>query len=112
MTFDKLLTAYRLQDTAEQGTMPKERLVKTFREWYGERNIGVTRTYAALGANRSVDLLARIWRNDEILPGDYIIPEDGNQYRVDFITHTKDEDGLEVSDLTLVRLEALYDVAE
>ena len=43
---------------------------------------------------------------------DYAVLEDGNQYRIDFIQHMDNEDGLPVTDLTLVRLEENYDVAE
>ena len=112
MIYEGLLTVYNLKNTAEKGLMPKEELVKLCEEYYGERTIGVTRQYAALGADRRVDLLLRIWRNNDVFPGQYVIPDDGMQYRIDFVQNTKDEDGLPVSDLTLVRLEKNYDVAE
>lgn len=112
MIFDGLLTLYTLTDTAEKGMMPHEQLVKLSDEYYGKRTVGLTRYYAALGANQRVDKLVRIWRNDQIETGNYAILEDNNQYRIDFIQHLLDDDGLEVTDLTLVRLDDHYDVAD
>lgn len=112
MIYDGLLTLYTLQNVAEKGLMPKDVLVEIGREYYGVRTVGVTRYYAALGANQSIDMLVRIWRNTEVKTGDYAVLEDENQYRINFIQHTTDEDGLNVTDLTLVRLESNYDVAE
>lgn len=106
------LNAYNLENIAEKGLMPAEKLVWVCDEYYEKRRIGVTRQYAALGADRRIDALLRIWRNDVFSPGMYVIPEDGKQYRIDFVQLTTDEDGLDVMDLTLIRLEENYDVAE
>lgn len=112
MIFQGKLTLYRLQDTAPKGMMPHEQLVQLSEEYYEERTVGVTRYYASQGANNRVDALVRIWRLDTVQTNDYAVLEDGNQYRIDFIQHTLDEDGLAVSDLTLVRLEDFYDIAD
>lgn len=111
MTFDKKLSLYSLRDTAEKGHMPAEKLVKYADEYYGERTVGYNRQYAALGADQRIDMLVRIWRNSAVRIGHYAILEDLNQYRIDFVQNLKDEDGLEVSDLTLRRLEDNYNVA-
>lgn len=111
MTFDKKLTLYSLQDTAEKGHMPVEKLVKYAEEYYGERTVGYNRQYAALGADQRIDMLVRIWRNNAVRIGHFSILEDGNQYRIDNAQNLKDEDGLEVTDLTLRRLEDNYNVA-
>lgn len=111
MIFEGLLSLYTLTDTAEKGMMPAEKLVKLSDEYYGNRSVGITRYYAALGVNHRVDRLVRIWRNDQVQVNDYVILEDGFQYRIDFVQHLLDEDGLEVTDLTLVRLDDHYDVA-
>ena len=111
MIFEGLLTLYTLKDTAEKGMMPHEQLVKLSDEYYGNRTVGITRYYAALGANQRVDRLVRIWRNNQVTTNDYAVLEDNNQYRIDFVQHLLDEDGLEVTDLTLVRLDDHYDVA-
>ena len=112
MIYEGMLTVYNLINTAPKGLMPREQLVKLCEEYYEERTIGVTRQYAAMGADKRVDLLLRIWENASVYPNQYVIPDDGMQYRIDFVQNTKDEDGLDVSDLTLVRLEENYDVAE
>lgn len=112
MIFDGYLTLYTLVNIAEKGLMPKDKLVAIGSEYYGVRTVGYNRYYAALGANQSVDMLVRIWRNTGVKIGDYAVLEDENQYRIDFIQHLTDEDGLNVTDLTLTRLESNYDIAE
>ena len=112
MRFDKLLTLYKLVNTAEKGLKPTYKLSWLSTEFYAERVVGYNRQYAALGANQSIDALVRIWRNMEIKANDYAVLEDENQYRISFVQHLTDEDGLEVTDLTLSRLESNYDVAD
>ena len=111
MNLPKRMTLYRLVNTAEKGLMPQYTLSKLSDEFYAERVIGYNRQYAAMGVNQRVDILARIWRNCMIRINDYAVLEDGNQYRIDFIQHMDNDDGLPVTDLTLVRLEENYDVA-
>lgn len=111
MTFDKLLSLYRLQNTADKGRMPDNRLVKISDEFYGERVVGYNRQYVAMGVNQRIDALVRIWKNACVRVNDFAILEDGNQYRVDMIQHLTDEDGLPVTDLTLTRMDDNYDVA-
>ena len=103
-----LVRLYTLTNTATSGFMPVEKLVSAGSAYYSARTGGVTRRYAALGANRDYDLIIRCW-NMTALPSDakYAIPEDGLQYRVDFAEPIYDEDAI---DLTLVRLEDNYDV--
>lgn len=110
MRFDHYLNLYKLKNTAEKGRKPAYSLVKFADGYYGERVVGYGRQYAAQGADQSIDALVRIWRNNEVRINDYAILEDGYQYRIDFVQHLLDEDGLEVTDLTLARLEANYDV--
>ena len=112
MIYDKKLVLYSLQNTAAKGLMPKEQLVKTGEEYYGSRVIGYNRQYAALGADQRIDELVRIWRNNQVRTNHYAVLEDGLQYRINFVQHLLDDDGLEVTDLTLVRLEENYDVAD
>lgn len=112
MIYDKKLVLYSLQNTAAKGLMPKEQLVKTGEEYYGSRVIGYNRQYAALGADQRIDELVRIWRNNQVRANHYAVLEDGLQYRINFVQHLLDDDGLEVTDLTLVRMEENYDVAD
>ena len=111
MIFDGLLTLFKLENISEKGLMPCEKLVKQTDEYFGLRMISYSRQYAALGANSRVDNLVRIWRNDQVEVNDYAVIDD-KQYRIDFVQHLLDEDDLEVTDLTLVRLDDHYDVAD
>lgn len=110
---DGILSVCELRDVAEPGNMPDERLVLVQTAFFGFRTVGYGRFYAALGANQQVDLLVR---TPEPLPsvrvGMYAILEDGLQYRIDNVQRVTDDDGLPVTDLSLYRLEELFDVAE
>lgn len=110
---DGVLKLYRLQDTAQPGEMPQEKLIFLQKAYFDYLTIGYGRYYAAKGAQQQVDQLLR---TPEPLPavrvGMYVILEDGLQYRVDNVQRTTDDDGLPVTDLTLFRLEELFDVAE
>ena len=114
-----ILTLYKLTNTAANGRMPEMKLVEYDRAYYGERTVGYNRLYAAKGVNQSIDKLIRIWRNDAVEVGDYVILEDVDlvknkprQYRVDAVQQLTDDDGLKVTDLTLSRLEKFYDVID
>lgn len=109
MRDDGILKFYNLTNMAQPGRMPVEKLAETGTAYYSRRNVGVTRMYAAAGANRQIDLLVRC-HNTPAIPGNakYVIPEDGLQYRIDMAQYIPE---LEAVDLTLVRLEAFYDVA-
>lgn len=114
MTYDAgVVTLCELKDANETaGGMPAMLLIPVERQFYGERTVGYRRQYAAFGANQQVDMLIRTWRSAEAQIGMYAVLESGEQYRIDNVQHLLDEDGLKVTDLTLRRLDKLYDVAE
>ena len=95
---------------AEDGLKPVEALHKVSREWYGERTVGFSRQYAALGVNERIDLLIRIHSNKRVRIGMYAMLGNGDQYRITNVQQIVDEDGLKYTDLTLARLEHNYDV--
>lgn len=100
-----------VKDDASTSEMPKEKLVPGNRHLYGERTIGYGRQYAAMGVSEQVDMLARIWQDRSARIGMYALV--GNdQYRINNVQHLIDEEGLQVTDLTLQRLDDLYDIAE
>lgn len=123
MMDDGIIILCNLEDTAGAGNMPKPKLVPLEKDgepinWqFEERRISFTRQYEAMGVNGRVDMLARIWRAPAKI-GMYVVVtdyegqenEDGDQYRIDNVQHTLNHDGLKVTDLTLYRLEDLYDV--
>lgn len=109
MRDDGILTFYRLQNIAVPGRMPVEKLVDAGNSYYSRRTVGVTRYYAAAGANRNFDTLVRCHNTPALPDGvQYVILEDGKQYRIDATQEIVEQDAL---DLSLVRLEANYDVA-
>ena len=99
------LSICSLQNVAQPGFMPREALVEEASAFFSYREIGVTRAYAALGANQRIDLLVRAWVTS-LKPGwKYVVIGD-DQFRIDLAQPTGD-----AVDLTLVRLEDFYDVA-
>jgi len=105
-----ILKLYSLKDVATPGFMPSEKLVYSCEYFFSRVTTGVTRRYAALGANRDYTAVVRCWNTLLTLPENvrYAIDEDGTQYRIDIAEPIHDQDAI---DLTLVRLEDFYDVA-
>lgn len=103
-----ILTICSLQNLGENGFMPQDKLVPIGTAFFAYRTIGVNRLYAALGANRDIEKLVRCWNTKYPDDGKYVIIDDV-QYRVDAVQQIVNEDA---ADLTLVRLEDFYDVAE
>ena len=104
------LTLCTAKDVSKPGAMPVYQLITGNVHLYGERTIGYGRQYAAMGVNEQVDLLARIWQDRSARIGMYaLIGEE--QYRINNVQHLTDEEGLKVTDLTLRRLDDLYDIA-
>lgn len=101
-----LLTYYTLSNIAARGAMPVEKLVPVGTSYYYERTIGVTRAYSALSANQRIDKLIHCYNAEIPYNAEYVILEDGLQYRISLKQVVGDD-----VDLTLERLEAFYDVA-
>lgn len=115
-----LVTICTLDDMAVPGNMPDEKLNPLSQHYFEERSVGYNRQYAAMGVNERVDMLIRIWREPTVRIGMYAlltdyegqVNENGDQYRIDNVQHLLDDDGLKVTDLTLYRMDELYEVAE
>jgi len=103
---------YTVTDAAENGEMPAPTLHEYGDyEWsFEDRMISYTRQYAAMGADQQIDRIIRIWRTP-VRIGDVVVIE-SEQYRIDNVQPTLDDDSLQVVDLTLRRLEENYDIAE
>lgn len=111
MLFEGTLKICSLQNVAEPGEMPTEKLVVESYHYYGDRVIGYNRQYAAMGVQQQVDRLIRIWCDENVTVKQYALLDDGKQYRIDMVQHLLDEYGLKVTDLTLSRLDDNFDVA-
>lgn len=113
-----LVTICTLDDMADPGNMPDEKLNPLSQHYFEERSVGYNRQYAAMGVNERVDMLIRIWREPTVRIGMYAlltdyegqVNENGDQYRIDNVQHLLDDDGLKVTDLTLYRMDELYEV--
>jgi hypothetical protein len=103
---------YTVTDAAENGEMPNPTLHEYGDyEWaFEDRMISYSRQYAAMGVDQQIDRIIRIWRTP-VRIGDVVVIE-GEQYRIDNVQPTLDDDSLQVVDLTLRRLEENYDIAE
>ena len=107
---------YTVTDAAENGEMPNPTLHEYGDyEWsFEDRMISYSRQYAAMGADQQIDRIIRIWRTP-VRIGDVAVVTDryetGAQYRINNVQPTLDDDGLEVTDITLRRLEENYDIA-
>lgn len=112
-----LVTLCTLENTASPGDMPKERLVAGETLQFEERTVGITRFYAAQGVNQQIDMLIRVWRSNVqigmyalLTDYEYQDNEDGDQYRITNVQHLLNNNGLKVTDLTLARVDRLYEV--
>lgn len=119
-----IVTICKLENIAPQGDMPREMLVPLKDEndnvltWqFEERVIGFSRQYNAKSVEERVDMLIRIWRCP-VRIGMYAVltdyegqeNPDGDQYRIDNVSNNTDENGLKITDLTLYRMDELYEV--
>ena len=107
---DGIVTVCELNNIAKPGEMPQEVLQPLNSFYFGRRTIGYNRLYAAHGVNKQIDMLIRIWRAD-VTAGQYAII-DGVQYRIDTVQQLIDNTGLTVTDLTLEKLGAFYDIVD
>ncbi len=103
-----ICTIYTLENVAPVGRKPEEKLVELTTAYYAERTVGYNRIYAALGANRQVNMLIRLFNTAMVEEGMFVILEDGKQYQIDVMQKIVERDAV---DLTLVRVEDYYDVA-
>ena len=107
MTDNGILTLYALENVAAAGEMPTQKLTEVGAAYYGERTVGYSRLYAAMGADQKIDLLVRCYNIDIPATAGYVVMEDGTQYQ---ITAKQKIVGKDAVDLTLVRVEKYYDV--
>ena len=120
-----IVSIYNLKNVANDGDMPKNKLVLATDKddedmvyQFQEKVIGFSRQYEAIGVNQRVDMLIRIWRAP-VHVGQFAVLTDyedqendaGDQYRIDNVQQTTDMYGLKVTDLTLYRLDDLYEIA-
>lgn len=128
MRNDGVLFVCTLDNTAENGDMPKEVLTKTNKYWFENRTVGINRQYLAKGVNEQVDLVVRIAKATQIRIGMYAVLGNGEQFVITHVTTGHDSYerhkivdtyyyrkpaiiDLDYTELTLMRLEKNYDLA-
>lgn len=105
-----LLTFCALTNKAASGDMPKMELSPVISGYFSRVQTGITRLYAALGADRRYDLVVRVWNFAFVPSGaEYVVLPNNEQYQIDLWRQIIDEDALE---LTLIKVDSNYDVDE
>lgn len=120
MMDDGIIKICDLTNLAPDGDMPMNQLTVLDSMYFESRTVGYNRQYAAKGVNEQVDMLVRVWRNNTVHIGMFAVltnyegqvNKSGDQYRIDNVQHLLDDDGLKVTDLTLYRMDELYEVAD
>ena len=111
-----------LIDVAEPGLMPKEELQPVYECLFENRIIGINRRYQAIGVNQEISALIRIWRpplrenrKPMVEVGMYAVLDESEidgQYRVEVVQPLINYDGINITEVTLAKLEDYYDLAE
>lgn len=98
---------YKLSNTAQAGDIPKEGLTYSSSYWFEEMKVGITRYTSFLKTDVKVERVIRIWQDRDVFT-DQVCLIDGVQYKIVQVQHFKNEDGLDITDLSLERLGAAY----
>lgn len=109
MQDEGILTIYSLENIAQAGLKPTEKLVYVDKAYYARRTASYSRIYSAMGADHRFDLLVRVFNTSVPEDGMYVILEDGKQYQIDICQEIVGKDCI---DLTLKKVEDYYDVVE
>ena len=110
---DGIVYLANLTNVADSGLKPTYTLTKISRDWYEERAVGFRRQYAAKGVNEQVDMLIRTHYNPKARIGRYAILGNGEQFRITNVTQGKDDETLlRYTELSLTRMDNLYEVAD
>lgn len=105
MTFDDgILRIYETKNTAAPGDMPKEELILKSEHYFCFDVLGYNRYYTALQARQNISAVVNIPEWHEISVLDMAELEDGAKYIVRLVQPMKDENGLNITKLTLERL--------
>lgn len=103
----------KLESIAENGNMPKMKLVPFAKHWFQERNVYINRYYLALGQNERIDLIAYIHEDRRVRPDMYAVLGNGDQMLITRTEHIIEENtNLRYTRLSLQRLEDFHDIAE
>ncbi|MBR6542527.1 MAG: hypothetical protein IKT73_04900 [Anaerotignum sp.] len=105
MTFDDgVLRIYQTENISEAGEMPVEKIELKSEHYFGFDVLGYSRYYTALQAQQNISLVVNIpdWHDISVL--DLAELEDGNRYIIRMHQPMKDENGLNITKLSLERV--------
>ena len=106
-----VVTVYAVTDSARPGYQPVEQLTEKIKLRYEEQRLGIQRYYNAMQNQIQVERVIRTPRHGQITNQDVAITEDGRQYRIDLV-QTVQNVWPASQDLTLAKIEQIYDVSE
>lgn len=107
MTFDDgILKIYRTENIAKPGDMPKDELVLKSEHYFGFDVLGYNRYYTALRAHQNISAVVNIPDYHDISSLDVAELEDGTRFHIRLVQSMKDENGLNITKLTLERVVA------
>lgn len=111
MTFDSgIASVYKATNTAENGKKPKKGLVLIGQYYFGFQTLGVNRYYTALQAHQQLEAVIAVPGWEPVPVEAVVILESGLQYTVRMAQHALDENGLQITRLSLERNGESYDV--
>lgn len=106
-----LLTVCDLVEESVNGGKPVKRLEKKCAAYYGERTVSAARLYQARGADCEIDLLVRVPFDTDVKTDDYVVLENGDQFRVDFVSKVLVGYTCRALELTLIKLGVNYNAS-
>ena len=110
MIYDRVLTV--CVPPQGWGKPADGRLQKAGQHYYQEITVYHRRFWEAQQAGSRVDRMVQVPLGYDIVQGTYAVLEDHHVYRIEEAQYTKDADGLPVTNLSLRRMEANYDLCK
>lgn len=109
MTFDDgIVKIYGTKDVSSPGAMPKVELALKSEHFFGFDVLGYNRYYTALQAHQEISAVVNIpdWHDGEITSLDIAELEDSQRYKIRMVQPMKDENGLNITKLSLEKVVA------
>ena len=108
MIYDHILTVY----TEPAGTPIQHKLTPVGQHYYAPAEVYHARFWESVQAGSHIDIMVRLPFGGEITATQYVTLEDGHVYRIEQAQHGRDDDGREMTTLSLRRMEGSYDIAK
>jgi len=106
---DGVVVVYAVENIAQPGSMPADKITQKESLRYDERTVGLNRFYAAMQNNVNIKYVLRCPRIRSVSTLDVAVPNDGKQYKIVQIQYPQDVEPPSM-DLTLEELTPVYDI--